>query len=263
MGFVWSQSALKDFEKTDTCPKRWYDQWVEKLFTQESTEPQNNGNYFEYLCIGKNAKGNTVTEIPKTKSGEVTALEKRMEIQAKRFKDFFDPTHKDYLGYQILDTQLLLSGKINGINVEGTADIHAVTKLTVDRPVIIDIKTSEDIYSTRSEYGWGNPINDLDLIQQSLYSELYYQMSGVRPLMVLMIFELGTKLRVRILNIEISEESYQIMEDRFFQASEVFDMYNKNGWSRLPSEKECETCKVKNCEKRFIKSPISIESHKY
>lgn len=262
MSFKWSQSALKDFEKVNTCPKRWVEQWVNKTFTQKPSEPQNNGNFFEYKCIGKNAKGDAVTEIPKTKAGDVTALEKRIALQSQRFKDFFDPTHKDYLGYEIVDTQLPLKGKINGIEIEGTADIHAVLKSTIERPVIIDIKTSEDIYGTRSEYGWGNNIEDLDLVQQTLYSELYYQMSGVRPLMVLLIFELGTQMRIRILNLEISDYRFKVMEDRFVQAQNVKEAYETHGFSRIPSEKECGTCPLV-CEKRHIKSQVSYESHKY
>src|SRR5690606_19073093 len=178
MSFVWTQSALKDLEKDSTCPLRWYEQWINRSFRQPPTEPQNIGNYGEYLIIGKNAKESAVTDLPRTTKGEKTAVQKRVEAQAKRVLDMFNPKHESYIGLQIKDVQVSLSGALGDLPVEGTADVIAVEDSTGDI-WLIDIKFTEDAFSTRTEYGWGNPIADQDLIQQVLYSHLYHQMTGI------------------------------------------------------------------------------------
>lgn len=264
MSFVWTQSALKDLERETTCPYRWYGQWVLKTpeARPESTEAQMLGNYFEYLCIGANAKGEAIKEIPKTKSGEPTAVQKRLEQQALKFKEFFDPKSENYLGYEILQVQYPLSGELSGIKIEGTADIHAATTTRPRTPVIIDIKLTADAYSTYSEYGWGNSIEDMDLVQQVAYCKLYEQESGVKPLMVLMVFEHGTAMRSRIITIDIDDWRFDAVENRFLVANSVYEKYKEKGWSRIPSEKECGSCKL-DCTKRFKKAVTSFEKVKY
>jgi len=143
--FIWSQSALKDLEKDETCPFRWKEQWVERKFNSKASPVMDQGNFFEYLCIGGNAKGEAITSIPLTLKNEKTAVQKRIEKQAELFHKMFDPTAKEFLGYKIVGTQVKLSGAIDGNLVEGTADILA-TRLSDGARVIIDLKLTDDGY---------------------------------------------------------------------------------------------------------------------
>ena len=260
MGFIWTQSAVKDLEKPETCPSRWKGQWLDQLFKSVASEAADYGNYFEYLCIGANAKGEAIKDLPRNKDGSKTAVQKRIEIQAGVFKELFDPLSKQYLGYTVSAAQVKVSGVIAGIPTEGTLDIEDTAGKI---PTIIDLKLTEDITNTRTQYGWGNPTEMIDLLQQVLYQELYFQMHGVRPNMVLMVFEHGVNMRVKIIKLNISDEKRQECMVRFATAKQVVDMYEKSGWTFDPSQRECEKCKIEGCKKRYTPSRIFIEEVNY
>lgn len=261
MSFIWTQSACKDLEKPETCPSRWKAQWIDKLFKPQMGIAADYGNYFEYLCIGANAKGEALKDLPRNKDGSETAVHRRIRQQAAVFAELFDPLSKQYLGYTITSVQGKLSGSISGVEVEGTYDIlDEASKI----PTILDLKMTEDITNTRTVYGWGNPSHELDLIQQVLYQELYFQMYGVRPNMVLLVFEHGTQMRVKIIKLNISEERRRQCFERFEAASSVIEEYERVGWSYDPSEKECGGCGISSkCPKRFIQNQIFIENINY
>ena len=256
--FIWTQSAIKDLEKPETCPTRWKAQWIDRLFKSKTSEPAEYGNYFEYLCIGANAKGEVTTDLPRNKDGTKTATQKRIEQQAELFKLMFDPKVPEYLGYDIADTQVKLVGEINGIPIEGTADF------TGTLGVLTDLKLTEDLDNVRTPYGWGNPIEQLDLLQQILYSQLYEQQFGVKPNKVnLLIFEHGTQMRVKIINLNISESKIESCVERVTKAQEVVNHYDTNGWVVDPNKKECESCKLTDCKARYITQKIQVVNINY
>ncbi len=258
--FTWSQSALKDLEKTITCPARWKAQWIDKLFKSFTSEAADYGNYFEYLCIGGSAHGDAVTDLPRTTTGAKTATQKRIEAQAELFKEMMDRSSEKYLGYEIQSTQTKLRGYIGNCYVEGVADI--ITALVGDKSCIVDLKLTEDLDNVRTEYGWGNATEDIDLLQQVLYQELYFQMYGVKPPMHLLVFEHGLKQRVKVIKLNISDKKVQDCFERFEAGSEVVDMYNATKWSKIPSNQECKNCKLE-CDKRFKVQQIIHEEINY
>ena len=243
--FVFTQSALKDLEKSATCPVRWKLQWLDRLFGSPTSEAANYGNYFEYLCIGGSAHGSSVTELPLTSYGTKTATQKRIEAQVDVYNKLILEE-----GYDVIGTQIKLSGAIEGSPTEGTLDILTNYHGEV---CIVDLKMTGDLDNTRTEYGWGNPINRLDFLQQVLYQELYFQTYGVRPLMHLLVFEHGTKCRHKIIKLDITDSDILEMKERFKAGKEVVELYNSNGWVYDPSENECKKCKADNCQYRFSK----------
>lgn len=260
MGFTWSQSALKDLEKETTCPARWKGQWIDKLFKGFTSEAADYGNYFEYLCIGGSAHGGPVTDLPRLANGSKSATQKRIEMQASLFNEMFDPLSKQFAGYSIMDTQTVLKGEVGGVYIEGVADILGDFH---GEPTILDLKLTEDIDNVRTVYGWGNPTEDIDLLQQVLYQDLYKQMTGVLLPTHLLVFEHGPKMRVKIIRLNISERKRQECYERFIAGSSVVDQYNETKWVRTPSEKECKACGLLECGKRFRPQQIIIEDINY
>lgn len=261
MEFVWTQSALKDLENEETCPKRWYEQWIKKSFESKSNAVQNIGQYGEYLIIGQNAKSAPVTDLPRTSKGEKTAVQKRVEAQAEKVKALFNPSSDTYIGMQIKAVQVPLEGTIEHLPTRGTGDILAVTDDT-NEEVLIDLKFTEDAFNTRTKYGWGNPIDQIDLIQQVLYANLYYQKFGRMPKVKLIIAEYGTGERIRNIDLVFRDWRVEEMTERFLQADEVVRLYQENGWITLPSEAECESCPIE-CPVRKIQSNLFTESYVY
>lgn len=246
--FIWTQSAVKDLEKEETCPARWKGLWLDKLWKPKASEAADYGNYFEYLCIGANAKGEAIKDLPRLANGSKSTTQKRIELQALRYKDFVDPLSKKFLGYEQLDTQVHLKGLINGVETEGTADMLMSRD---GRPVVADLKLTEDLDNIRTKYGWGNPTQDMDLIQQVLYGELYEQMFGVVPERILLVFEHGPKMRAKLIRLNVTESSKESMQYRIQTADNLVKIYEEKGWTYDPSEKECKSCEIANCSRRF------------
>jgi hypothetical protein len=259
--FIWTQSALKDFENTITCPRRWYERWITRSIKSETKEVMNYGHYGEYLIIGANAKGRAVTDLTRTKGGEKTAAQKRIEAQAERARPLlFDPEHPDYLGIIPKDYQVHLSGTVAGIPVEGTADVTGEDGDTV--PVLIDIKFTDDAFSTAWPEAWGHPVESQDLIQLVLYANLYMQQYGKRPRAIILIVEYGTKERIRVIEVDITDPRVKDMVNRFTSASEVKKLYDQHGYVEVPDPEECEDCKLQ-CESRKVKTTVFKEIHTY
>lgn len=259
--FIWSQTALKDLENETTCPDRWRAVWIDKEFKLPTNQAQSLGKYFEEQCLEMGATDDAPTELKKTSTGKKTVAQERIEIQAKKFKSFFDRHSENYLGYEILSVQKPVTGEINNLPVRGVIDFVAVDVET-GKEVIFDLKLTADAYNDFSEFGYGNDIANLDLVQQVLYRELYKQEFGIVADVGLLIFEHGPKMRIRLLKLNITEERVNDLLERFDVAKEVVDLYITNGWTKTPSEQECKNCKL-DCPLRINESNLSIEEFNY
>jgi len=250
--FYLSQTAVKDLEKDTTCPDRWRAQWLTKELHFPSNEDMDKGKYFEWRAIGAGAiSGEDVTDLPRTGAGKKTADHIRIDEQVERFKNLFDPNHPEFQGFEIINTQVEM--KVG--NRKGTIDF-VTTHLETKETWINDLKLTRDATSTRSEYGWGHDWKDLDLMQMVHYRDLYSETFKIVPRVALWVFDYSPMKIIKIGELLISQKAVDKKNLRFESAAEVIELYNKNGWVKLPSEKECKDCKL-NCE--FRKKPDPIE----
>lgn len=252
---IWSQSALKDLEKEETCPFRWKAQWIDKLIPNVSNEDLDRGKYFEQLLLGRGAiAGDIINDLPRLDNGTKSTDQFRIEAQAERGKRIlFDPSDPEFLGFDIVNSQLdLISG-----DEKGTADIVAVD---VESHVwLIDVKLTKDLTNTRTIYGWGNDISKMDLLQLVHYQKLYSDMfPESNPKIGLLIFDYSTAKRVKFVEIEVTKDKLVERYNRFLIAKEAVTLYNKNGWIKTPNEKECDKCPL-SCRDRKPSGKVIIE----
>lgn len=249
--FLLSQTALKDLEKEETCPDRWRAQWIDKEISFPSNEDMDKGKYFEYLAIGAGAvSGEDVTDLPRLQNGRKSIDQVRIEEQAARFKRFIDKQDPEFQGFELGETQIEL--KIG--NRKGTIDFETIEVADGSR-WINDLKLTKDLTSTRSQYGWGHPWKDLDLVQMVHYSDLYEEKTGIKPRIGLWVFDYSPELRIKFGEIKVSQKARNAKELRFSAAEEVIELYKINGWIKQPSEYECRRCTL-NCSVRFKPGPI-------
>lgn len=247
---IFSQTAVKDFEKETTCPFRWKSQWVDRAFRLPSSEDMERGKYFEQLFLGASAIGDEgPAEVGKLANGKKPIDILRIEAQAERAKRLFDPADPDYLGLTIVGTQIKLSDGTR----EGTIDIECRDADNV--PWVLDVKLTKDLTSDRTQYGWGNDWSELDLLQQLHYEALYEFNTGIRPKMGLLVFDYSPQKRIEFGEIIITDAKRKQKELRFNSAIEAYNLYEENGWIKLPSLKECDSCPL-TCDKRMHQSPI-------
>jgi hypothetical protein len=250
--FYLTQTAMKDLEKDSTCPDRWRALWLDKEIQFPSNEDMDKGKYFEWMCLGGGAvSGQDVTDLPRTSTGKKSIDHIRIEEQAARFKQLFDPQSTDWIGFTVTDSQMefVVDGR------KGTVDFEAIEELTGDK-WIIDLKLTRDATSTRSEYGWGHDWTKLDLVQLVHYADLYESVNGIRPRVALLVFDYSPDKLIRFGEVVISNKAREKKNHRFETAIEVIEMYKSNGWIKLPSEKECGACKIASCSARFKAQPI-------
>lgn len=250
--FFWTQTALKDLEKDTTCPDRWRGLWIDKEIEFPSNEDMDKGKYFEWLCLGGGAiSGEDVTDLPRTATGRKSIEQTRIEEQAVRFQQLFNPADPDFQGFEITEAQVEL--RHNGR--KGTIDFMAKELATGDL-WLNDLKLTRDAESTRSQYGWGHLWSDLDLVQLVHYRDLYVAVHNIVPRVGLWVFDYSPSKQVKFGEIIISEKARDKKELRFETAIEVVELYKQNGWTKIPSESECKNCKL-TCADRFQQPPIS------
>ena len=249
--FFFTQTALKDLEKDTTCPDRWRALWLDKEIQFPSNEDMDKGKYFEWLCLGGGAvTGEDVTDLPRTSTGKKSIDQIRIEEQADRFKELFNPEHPDWIGLYINEAQI----EVRHDGRKGTIDFDA--KDDLNNSWIIDLKLTKDAESTRSEYGWGHDWTDLDLVQLVHYRDLYTTIKGVVPRTALLVFDYSPNKLIKFGEVVISNKAVAKKETRFQAAIEVVSLYKQNGWTKLPSERECKACKVSSCPVRYKQPPI-------
>ena len=249
--FYLTQSALKDLEKTETCPFRWKKQWMDKEIQSKSTEAMDKGSYFEQLILGAGATGTIVSDLPRLKNGDKSTDQIRIDQQAERVsRMLFDVNDPEFLGFNIIHKQL----EIKVGNKKGTYDIVAEQHPT-NIPWILDLKLCKDATSDYSEYGWGNDWTQLDLVQLVHYQDIYTEFYGIRPKTGLIVVDYSPQKRVIFGEINISDEKRSEKNIRFNAAEEAITMYEAHGWSKVPAIKECEGCPL-TCSSRLQGSKL-------
>ena len=235
---VRSQSMIKDLERKDGCPFKFYHKWVNNAIKDNPSEVMNYGTYFETLVIGSGAHGNSLTELPLLKSGKKSAVNLRIDQQAEYAKEMlFNPDHPDYLGFKVTETQAKLRDEDS--NYEGIGDI--LGERPTGRPVLADLKLTADVNATFGPYPWGNLVY-MDFLQQILYSYLFKTMYGERPENILIVFDHSANMGKKIITLKEDENTLNVLFDRIDSFEEALAHYGENGFTKFPSRKECEGC---------------------
>lgn len=250
--FYLTQTSTKDLEKNETCPTRWKGLWLDKTISFPSNEAMDRGKYFEWLSLGGGAiNDQEVTDLPRLNNGSKSLDQVRIDKQADRFKDMFNTLSSNFQGFELKRSQIEL--KDNESKLKGTIDFETLELATGD-VWINDLKLTKDLTSTRTQYGWGNSWDEIDMLQMIHYRDLYYKAFGIIPRTALWVFDYSAAMRVRIGEIIISNKAVEMKDTRFNAVFDVLKLYEDNGWTTTPSENECRTCTLK-CDARF--SPIS------
>jgi CRISPR/Cas system-associated exonuclease Cas4 (RecB family) len=215
------------------------------------------GRYFETLVIGGSAHDEGLTELPLTKTGKKTADNERIDLQAEYAKQMlFNKEHEHYLNFIPENYQVNIYN--SDINYRGTLDIMG-TGLD-GRPVIADLKLTSDIESTFGPYQWGNP-EAMDFLQQVLYSYLYESTFKIRPRNLLLVYDFSPKMGKKVLEIEVTDNSYEALFNRIESFEEAIKHYNEKGYTKYPSLKECEGCPFEEikCDTPFTVDAVTFE----
>lgn len=197
-----NSSLIKQFlfkgDVKEHCPKKIYEYTIKKNYS-DVTRPQLLGLFFESLCLGSCADGQTQITLEKKKLTKTQKKENRLaEIEGRphphvgepyieeiRIEEQYSIFKKECLKH---DIKIIKSGEYKNVQntiykkltfsndiimVSGTLDMFPIRiKLSNNHLFsVIDLKTTNDIHSTFREFGWGNA-KFMDHIQAHMYIDL-------------------------------------------------------------------------------------------
>lgn len=250
--FLFSHSAKKAFMEKGVCKKNWGAKWVTREIERDpSSEQMIKGIYFETLALGAHSGGETLPDISfmyDAKGNEKVEL-KRIHEQVERFKELFNPSHEDFLGFKIDSAQELLQS--DDKRLKGFLDFSATDLF--DKKVVFDLKFTADV-DAKGPFGWGRDTHEIDWSQQILYQYLYEQKYGIKPKMYVLVFDASPRKNIRLFDLNIREDSVREMLWEYEDAWYEVDKYMVEGFPAKPSESNCHECPLE-CEFRYI-SPV-------
>ena len=253
-----SQTAIKDFEKEQTCPFRWKKQWLDKDISFVPSLPMIQGLYFEQLVIGRSATDEKF-ELPLNRDGSKKVAQIRIEEQAEYCKKvLFNKDFDDYIGKHVgceiewkeFQKVVVHNNKRIVIDMEGECDKGIV---------MADLKLTGDVNNVFGGYTWGK-ISNMDLFQQGLYQQVYeeyYDREVAKNLLI--VFDHSPRKGKKVFDLSISDDTRVTITERVKDFEEVVDYYEKKGWVLLPSVDECEKCPL-YCNYRMTEDKVVSES---
>lgn len=238
MKYKFSQSGLKDLEDPINCPFRWKASHIDKTEHFELGYAAQWGKFFEYLCLGTDTG---CTSVRRLSSGKMSAMEKRVQMQAEVFKQMHDPESPLFIGEIVFKADIFLETT----NRKGILDY--VTENAAGELTWWDLKLVADLYKGYYKYGYHDKAN---YDQQIFYDDLIRNNGYKKPKMALMIFESGTKMRSKRINLEVSDLSLEMMNLRVKTAEDIINEYDSKEWVKVPHINECLKCSIEDCQVR-------------
>ena len=268
-----SQSLIKQVVKKgdllNYCPRKVKEVYIDKKYDITS-EAMLRGQYFETNTIGGVAHGEAVTDLPRLKNGSRSAHHKRIDDQIFRFDRLKDLHEIEVKPEQ---TQVKLSAKWpddENVIIEGTVDLFSGISYVdsesgeiVKVPLaMIDIKLTENLYTTYGDFAWAYPQN-MDHLQAYAYTWLFMQNYGKQIPFFYWVFdykpsEQENQLFLKQINsadiAEFKETTRKVIEEFYFHES-------LQEWTEKPSAENCSKCPLKtdgSCTKAMEKQTAKI-----
>lgn len=232
------------------CPMKAYAIYVEDK-PSPPTKAMIKGNYFETLVYGGTEDG-SMTRMPRKQNQEKTVEERRVELQAMRFK-----------------TKLAQERKMNFIRprehiyvrimpgVMFRARIDVVTSFLDDDgvfwdEVILDTKITASVHSSFGEYSsWGAP-EKMDHIQAVSYSWAYEKKYGKRVPFWYCVMDTSPRTDYKFVGGMVSDMQIAEFREDIRRTLVTIGQYEKTGWPKVPSNDNCRNCPLASSCSSFV-----------
>lgn len=251
-----NQSLVKDlikYQNGTLCGLVFHNKWVLKQYGS-GTKSNSLGHYFEYLCTGALAKGET--EAPKPDYTKTGALASDFELARKQSLFFHELIKRFGIKLVSAGDKVLADNKWIG-----TLDILAEWESVVDyidfefednnpnKQVIIDLKYSGLLEDKWSEFGWHNdflPKKQGTMLQAKHYKFLFWKKYGFNPPFLFFVFDTKEVGKVKVINVEIDDWALEQHEVFLEKAKKYFEHQLKIGFEPKPTYESCSKCQYAN-----------------
>lgn len=262
-----NQSLLKDlfkYENNDECGLVLTNKWVFQQFGEGSLANKL-GHYFEYLCTGALAKGESKPPQPEyTKKGELTSVFELARKQSIFFKELMnrysinllsagDKVIADEKWIGTLDILAQWDSIGDYINFEFGED-------NLEKKVIIDLKYSGLLDDKWSEFGWNTDTlakKKGTMLQAKHYKFLFWKKYGFNPPFLFFVFDTKEIGKVKVINVDIEDWELEEHEQLLEKAKKYFEYHLKLGFEPKPKYERCNKCKYANwCNFKITIPPV-------
>jgi hypothetical protein len=262
-----NQSLVKDlvkYQNNEECGLVLTNKWVFQQFG-EGSKANKLGHYFEYLCTGALAKGESNAPQPEyTKKGELSS---DFEL-ARKQSIFFNELMTKY-GIKLLSAgdKVIADDKWIG-TLDILAQWESIGKYidfefgedNPDKKVIIDLKFSGWLDDKWNEFGWHTdtlPKKQGTMLQAKHYKFLFWKKYGFNPPFLFFVFDTKIFGKVKIINVDIDEWELEQHEVFLEKAKKYFEYQLKIGFEPKPNYERCLTCKYANwCKFKITTPPV-------
>lgn len=273
-----SKTVISKFVKRGTlleyCPRYIYNRTIFNAeTTDETTDAQLKGLYFETHCLGKSAGDRNFNELPRVNKGTKKSTDNlRIDEQINMFKHL-SVEYGLAFDKELRNVQKFIKGKYDNHTFHDI-DIWLTSELDYIGPFIesgkfhqtavIDLKLTKDLDSSFGDFQWSRP-EYMDHTQATLicymlkqhkipffYWIFDYKPSG-RSNKIIHISDDVDNINPVIAN-NAKLRRNQLHEDIRKTVSEIVDGF-RTGWQERPTQEQCKKCKL-DCKSRI--STISI-----
>tara|TARA_R110002020_G_scaffold474816_1_gene707532 strand:- start:5276 stop:6175 length:900 start_codon:yes stop_codon:yes gene_type:complete len=242
-----SQSLLKalfKYRQNEMCGLVLEHQYI-KGKSLPSTEAQELGNYFEFICTGALPRDKHIPEEKLLKSGKPAISYDRMNKQ----RDNFDRIMQHY-GFEIEKIgHSFTNPKYSGVADIIAFDTNIKSKDKYKKRVIIDLKTSGLLNDKWSEYGWHNDSIEekwnlnIQAIQYKILAKFEWGIEDIP--FYFMVFSNKNAEEVKMFEIIVDDATrYQHIQN-LEKAKVYLDEQLKNGLKPKPELTRCLNCGLK------------------
>lgn len=252
-GLLINQSMVKDlakYKKEELCGLIFNNKWVLHQYGK-GTKSNNLGHYFEYLCTGALAKGETEPPQPdRTKKGELTSDFKVAQKQAVYFKEVIQK-----YGIKIVSAgkKVIADGKwVGTLDIEAQwSSLFKENGMIPPDPnnplntVIIDLKYSGLLEDKWSDFGWHMDYlgkKEGTMLQAKHYKFLFWKKYGYNPPFFFFVFDSKEVGKCKIIYVDIDIADLQEHEIFLHQAKAYLEHQIKKGFMPIPKYEMCQSC---------------------
>jgi hypothetical protein len=262
---------LKKGNEIDICPKYINLIHIDKLIEEEGTLNMLKGCYFESRTLGKGAKGNIVTDLPRKAKGVKTTDHERIDNQVLVFKQV---CAKYQININEYNTQVLIKKrweKNPDIMLHGELDIFPTAVLSKEglKLATIDLKLTSNIDNTFGDFCWGSP-SYLDHIQADMYNylvrdidfELNPHLKDIIPESVLdiinnnwfsfyyLVFDYKKDSKWKPIERKWDNTIKSELFESIRKTERLINKYDLEGWNENPSYEKCKNCPISDCKSK-------------
>lgn len=247
-----NQSMIKDlikYQRGELCGLIFQNKWILHQYGK-GTKSNNLGHYFEYLCTGALAKGETEAPQPDyTKKGELTADYKVAKEQSEYFNNL-----KTKYGFTLASVGEKVIADEQWV---GTLDIkaswssvfeeypHLKSEKNPDNHVIIDLKYSGLLEDKWSPFGWHTETlsrKEGTMLQAKHYKFLFWKKYGYNPPFFFFVFDSKNVGVAKMFFVDISEYDLNMYEQFLMKAKAYLIKQLDIGFKPIPKYQMCNSC---------------------